>query len=69
MWKVFLKKRSKINYTKLYTAYMDSPPQEISNGGLGIVVTFMIFSGTFFMCFYWGSNPAVGSHASSDRAL
>jgi len=41
-------KRSKINFTKTIKADLDSPRQELSNGGLGIVIALMEFSWEFF---------------------
>ena len=51
-----------MNFTKIVKADLDSPRQELSNGGLGIVVTLHPSGSSvhyFFMCVYWGSNPAV----------
>ena len=49
IWKVILKKkRSKIHFTKIDQADLDSPHRELSNGGLGIVVALTFFSGIIF---------------------
>ena len=40
-----MKKKSKMGHTKIYTADLDSPRRELSNGGFGIVVALSIFSG------------------------
>ena len=39
---MFQKKRSKINFTKIYQAYLDSPRRELSNSGFGIVGTLLV---------------------------
>ena len=38
---------------------MDSPRQELSNSGLGIVLVISVFRQSIFVCVYRGSNPAV----------
>ena len=39
---------------------LDSPRQELSNGGLGIVVALLVSSGIdLFVCSYWKNKPAV----------
>ena len=48
IWKVMLKKRSKMDHTKIDTAYLHSPCQEFSNGGLSIVVAPPVCSGDDF---------------------
>ena len=50
-----------MNVAKIYTADLDSPCRELSNGGLGIVVPLPVRSGIDFSCvyIYWGSNSAV----------
>ena len=50
IWKVILKKRSKIYFTKIDQADLDSPRRELSNGVLGIVVALTVFSGINFLC-------------------
>ena len=40
--KIILKKEVKMTFTKLYQAGLDSPRQELSNGGLGIVAALII---------------------------
>ena len=40
--KLFRKKRSKIKFTKIDQANLDSPRRELSNGSLGIVVAFLV---------------------------
>ena len=37
--------RPKMNFTKIDQADLDSPCQELSNGGLGIVVALAVFFG------------------------
>ena len=50
-----------MDFTKIVKEDLDSPCQELSNGGLGIVVAVMDFPEIIiFVCFYWGSNPAGG---------
>ena len=50
IWKVILK-RSKINFTKIVKACLNSPRQEFSNGGLGIVVVLLVCRQIdFFAC-------------------
>ena len=43
-------KRSKIIFTKLYQADLDSPCQELSNSGLGIVITLLVRRQIDFLC-------------------
>ena len=43
-----------MDHTKIGTAYLDSPHQELSNGGLGIVVALPVRSGIDFVCVYAG---------------
>ena len=38
---------------KMTDAYMDSPCRELSNGGLGIVVAFLVCWGIDFLCAYF----------------
>ena len=38
IWKVISKKEVKMDYTKIDTADLDSPCQEVSNGGLRFVI-------------------------------
>ena len=58
MFSLVLKiKRSKNDHRKIDRADLNSPPKELSNGGLGIVVTLVV--GNFFVGSYWRSNPAV----------
>ena len=46
--------------TKMTHAYLDSPRQELSNGGRGIVVTLLVCWGVDFCVFLCtGANPAV----------
>ena len=54
-------KRSEIGLTKIYTADLDSPRRELSNGCLGIAVhSLYVFSGLIFRVFFLlRSNPAV----------
>ena len=42
IFKAILKKRSKINFTKIDQADLDSTRQELSNDGLGIVVALTV---------------------------
>ena len=51
-----------MDFTKIVKANLDSPWRELSNGGLGIFICspFGVSGNWFFVCFYWGSNPAVG---------
>ena len=42
-----------MNFTKIDQADLDSPRRELSNGGLGIVVTLTVFSGIDFLCVYF----------------
>ena len=46
--------KSKINFTKVYMAYVDSPCRELSNGGLGIVVALLVRWGINFLSTYSG---------------
>ena len=46
-----------MKFTKIVKADLDSLCQELSNCGLRIVVALTVFQ--IFLCFYWGSNPAV----------
>ena len=39
-----------MNFRKIVKADLDFPRRELSNGGLGIVVAFMFFSGIIFVC-------------------
>ena len=61
-----------MTFTKLDQADLGSPRQELSNGGLGIVVALLILWHFFFVGSYWVSNPVVGeilegeSHLSCD---
>ena len=50
-----------MTFTKIVLADLDSSCRELSNSGLGIVVhsSFGSPGNQFFVCFYWGSNPAV----------
>ena len=49
-----------MDHTKVDTAYLDFSRRELSDGGLGIVVALAVFfRNLFFVCLYWGSNPAV----------
>ena len=42
-------------FTKLVKADLDSPRQELSNGGLGIAVALLVHSGMdFCVCVHWG---------------
>ena len=43
IWKVILKKEVKMDGTKIYQAYLDSPRWELSNDGLGFVVALAVF--------------------------
>ena len=43
-----------MNFTKIVKADMDSPHQELSNGGLGIVVVLLVRPGIGFPCVYTG---------------
>ena len=47
-----------MDHTKLVQVDLDSPRQELSDGGLGIVVhsPFVIFLGIIFVCVFTG-NP------------
>ena len=47
---------------KYIKADFDSPHQELSNSGLGIVVALAFFP----VCVYWGSNPAVSATVFSN---
>ena len=48
-------KESKISFTKIYQADLDSPRRELSNGGLGIVVTLLVPRQIDFSCVStWG---------------
>ena len=51
---IFWKKRPKIHFTKVYPKYLDFPCRELSNGGLGIIVTLLFFSEIDFVCVYIG---------------
>ena len=57
----YSKKRAKISFTEIDTAYLDSPRRELSNGGLGIVVALLVHWGVNFLCVSTGSqsNPTV----------
>ena len=48
IWKVILEKEVKMDHTKIGTAYLDSPCQELSDGGLGIVVALLVRWGIDF---------------------
>ena len=49
-----------MDHTKIGQADLDSPRRELFNGGLGIVVALLVCSRiVFFVCVYWGPNPAV----------
>ena len=49
-----------MSFTKLDQAGLDSPRQEFSNGGLGIVVALLVCLGIdFFVCVLLIDNPAV----------
>ena len=39
-----------MDHTKIGTVYLDFPRQELSNGGLGIVVALLVCSGISFSC-------------------
>ena len=39
-----------MDFTKIVKAELDSPRQELSNGGLGIVVALSVFSEIVFLC-------------------
>ena len=46
-------------------ADLNSPYQELSNVGLGIVVAHLIsdvLAHSFFVCVYWRSSPAVSNY-------
>ena len=47
--------------TKMNSEDVDSPCQELFNGGLGIVVALLVCQriGLSIVCFHWGSSPAV----------
>ena len=47
-------KRSKINFTKLYQADLDSTRRELSDGGLGIAVTLLVRWKIDFLSDYTG---------------
>ena len=44
---------------KIVKADLNSPRQELSNGGLGIVVALLVVPAMDFLGSYWASNPAV----------
>ena len=46
----FEKKRSKMDHTTMKPTYLDSPCRELSNGGLGIIVTLLVHRGIDFLC-------------------
>jgi len=52
--KLFWEKRSKINFTKIVKEDLDSPRQELSNGGLGIVVALLFCWQIDFLSAYTG---------------
>ena len=57
-----------MNFTKIVKADLDSPRRELSHGGLGIVLSNPSGSSVnyFFVCVYWGSNPAVSTEVITD---
>ena len=61
IWKVILKKEVRNEFYKnIQRADLDSPRQELSNGGLRNVVTLTVFfRNQFFVCVCCGSNSAV----------
>ena len=54
IWKGILKKRSKIYFIRIDQGGLDSPRQELSNVGLGIVVALTFFSGINLLSAYNG---------------
>ena len=42
-----------MDHTKMKHAYLDSPRQELSNGGFEIVATLLIRRGINFLCAYY----------------
>ena len=48
--KLFWKKRSNIDSTKMYQVDLDSPCRELSNGGFWIVAALPVRSGIYFLC-------------------
>ena len=55
----YFEKRPKIIFTKIYQADFDFHCQELSNGGLGVVVALLASSGINFPRAYTGANSAV----------
>ena len=49
-----MEKELNMNFTKICTADVDSPRQELSNGGLEIVAALAFFSGIDFTYVYTG---------------
>ena len=48
-----------MDHTKLDQAHLDSPCRELSVRGLGFVVALSFFFwDQFFVCVYWGFDPA-----------
>ena len=45
-----------MNSTQTAKADVSSPLQELSNGGLGMVVALSVFRKLIFVCVHWGSN-------------
>ena len=54
---------------KVDQADLDSPCQELSNGGLGIVAALLVCWTIIFVGSYWTSNPAVGVQPVNEWAL
>ena len=53
--KVILKKEVKMDHTKMDSADLSFPCQELSNGGLGIVAALLVhLQLIFFACVHWG---------------
>ena len=50
LFKKLLKKRSNMGLTKIYMAHLSFPCQELSNGGLEIVVALTVFAISDLSC-------------------
>ena len=69
IWSIFVRtlfshvsksERPNMDFTNIDQEDLDSPRRELSNGGLGVVVTLTVFfENCFFVGSYWTSYPAV----------